>query len=167
MAVKNGRDRAVVNTVLGLVSSCIMAFIWSRVCNPSAKFDLTAIQHASLAGGVAMGANADSIATPWKSMIIGVVAGFFSVLVFHYTIPWLYRKFNIHDTAGVLALHIVPGLIGSLASIANVANKYADYFETTLVPGYQIIILKYIYINSYKWIITLDVTINVLVFSNS
>lgn len=71
MCTGAARDRAVVNTVLSLVSSCIMTFVCSRCFNASAKFDMTAIQNATLAGGVAIGANADNIATPWKSMIIG------------------------------------------------------------------------------------------------
>lgn len=92
--------------------------------------------NASIAGGVSQGANADIIASPFGSMILGFVAGTVSSFGFAYLSAFLKKKFNLHDTCGVHNLHGMPGVIGGLTS-AIVASRAGDNFGANYVGEFK------------------------------
>ena len=113
LAVGNSQHRVVINTILSLTSSCMSAFAMSKLFRK--KFNMVDIQNASLAGGVAVGSSADLVIGPSFSLLIGMIAGGISTIGYNKVQPYLYRKFNIHDTCGVNNLHGMPGIIGGLS----------------------------------------------------
>ena len=44
-----------------------------------------------------------------------MIAGGISTIGYNKVQPYLYRKFNLHDTCGVNNLHGIPGIIGGLS----------------------------------------------------
>lgn len=72
--------------------------------------------NATLAGGVAMGCNADIIVTPFIPILIGMVAASISTIGFHYFPRIVFKYLRLHDSCGVIYLHLVPGLLGGLLS---------------------------------------------------
>lgn len=111
------KNIVIINTVLSLTSSCMFAFIASKVFSSNGKFSMLHIQNATLAGGVAVGVVADLFLLPCFSLMVGAVAGTLSVLGFSFLQPYLHRRINLHDTCGVHNLHGLPGIIGGLCSI--------------------------------------------------
>jgi len=112
LAIGNAQHRVIINTVLALTASCIISFIMSKLIHT--KFEMVEIQNATLAGGVAIGSSSDMVADPYTSLIIGLIAGFVSVLGYRYLTPWLEEKIGLYDTCGVHNLHGLPGVIGGL-----------------------------------------------------
>merc|ERR1719317_1194161 len=110
------KERVVLNTVLSLCCSCMMAFMSSRLFDPSHKFNMVHIQNATLAGGVAVGSSSDLVIGPWAAMLMGVIAGAVSTLGYIYVSPFLERK-GLRDTCGVHNLHGMPGLLGGFGGI--------------------------------------------------
>jgi len=130
MATTDARERVIFHTVISLTNSCLFAFIFSRLVNPDEKFDMIHIQNATLAGGVAIGAVANLPIFSYSAMIIGAFAGIVSVLGFKFLLPWIERKFGLHDTCGVHNLHAMPGVIGGICSaIAAAKADTATYGE--------------------------------------
>lgn len=80
------------------------------------KLEIEILLNATLAGGVAMGANADIITSPFGSLLLGGMAGGISALGYAYLTPIVRNKFGIHDTCGVLYLHCIPGIMGGIVS---------------------------------------------------
>lgn len=124
LAPANTQHRVIVNTVLALCSSVVFAFLGSRVFR-GGKFDMTDIQNATLAGGVAMGNAASIIVGPGSALIIGAVAAVVSTLGYAYLSPLL-QKVGVFDTRGVHNGHGLPGIIGALSSIVSVAIAFND-----------------------------------------
>ena len=83
-ATGDAQQRAVINTYLALCAACCSAFAVSALVNHERKFVMEHIQNATLAGGVAVGAVADMILTPFGSLIMGVVAGSLSTLGYEF-----------------------------------------------------------------------------------
>jgi len=83
--------------------------------------------NATLAGGVAMGANADMITSPFGALLLGFCAGAVSAFGFSHITPFVRSKLGLHDTCGVLYLHCIPGIMGALVS-AIVAAMADDTF---------------------------------------
>ena len=130
----DARERVVIHTVLSLTHSCLFAFIISRLVNKDHKFDMIHIQNSSLAGGVAIGAVANLVISPFSAMIIGGLSGTISVLGYKYLQPLLEKQYKLHDTCGVHNLHGIPGIIGGVASaIAAGAASYETYGENLYV----------------------------------
>ena len=71
-----------------------------------------------------MGSCGDYLYDGWIAYLCGALIGVVSVLLFEYS-PRLLDKFHIHDVAGVLNLHGIPGIIGGLLS-AIFRAKYVD-----------------------------------------
>lgn len=95
------------------------------------------ILNASIAGGVAMGCNANIITMPFGAMLTGIGAGTVASLGFAYGKPFFRSRQWIHDTCGILYLHCLPGVIGGIIS-AIVASRtrgtisdeqYGEIFE--------------------------------------
>lgn len=137
LADGNSQHRVVINTVLSLTNSCIMAFICSKLFRPKHKFNMVDIQNATLAGGVAVGSSADLVIAPYGALIIGMISGIISVMGYVFLQPKL-EEFGVFDTCGVNNLHGMPGIIGGLggfisASLAN-DNLYGDNISS-IFPG--------------------------------
>merc|ERR1719510_1833196 len=116
-ATGDAQQRAVINTYLALCTACCSAFAVSALVNHERKFVMEHIQNATLAGGVAVGAVADMILTPFGSLIMGVVAGSVSTIGYEFVSPLLVSKLKITDTCGVHNLHGMPAVMGGLLSI--------------------------------------------------
>jgi len=110
------RERVVLNTVLSISCSALMAFACSRIFESSHKFNMVHVQNATLAGGVAVGASGDLIVAPYAAMFLGTVAGTISTAGYVYLSPWLERK-GLRDTCGINNLHGMPGILGGIGSI--------------------------------------------------
>lgn len=119
------QQRAIINTYLSLATSVVIAIFWSKII--FGKLKLEVILNASLAGGVAMGCNANIIVMPFGSMLVGLVSGTIASLGYGYLQPWLKKKELIHDTCGVQFLFGLPGIVGGLTS-AIVASRSRDNF---------------------------------------
>lgn len=85
------------------------------------------VLNSSIAGGVAIGCNADIIVQPFGAMLVGFVAGTISSFGYAYLSKFLQRTIYLHDTCGVHNLHGMPGVIGALAS-AIIASRGGDNF---------------------------------------
>jgi len=127
-----GQHRVVINTTLALTGSVMTAFMTSILLR-GGRFDMVDIQNATLAGGVAIGTSADLLVQPFAAIIIGAFAGIVSVAGYVYLTPFL-EKLGLQDTAGVLNLHGVPGIIGGLSgAIASSVASEDDYGPKQLV----------------------------------
>ena len=111
------QERVVINTVLALCASCVMAFSTSNFLTK--KFDMVHIQNATLAGGVAVGSSSDLVIGPYGAIIIGLIAGFISVIGYVYISDFLQKKLNLYDTCGVNNLHGLPGIMGGLGGVIS------------------------------------------------
>jgi len=124
-AAGDAQMRAVINTYISLCACCCSAFAVSALVNPQRKFCMEHIQNATLAGGVAIGAAADMIVTPFGAMVTGTLAGALSTVGYEHISPYLVKKFKITDTCGVNNLHGMPAILGGLLSVlmAGIASK--------------------------------------------
>jgi len=113
----NARHRAIINTTLSIAASALVGFIGSRFLRSDLKFNMTDIQNATLAGGVAMGAVSNMIPNPWGALFIGACAGFLSVYGFNRIQRFLELKFQLHDTCGINNLHGMPSIFGAFCSV--------------------------------------------------
>jgi len=77
------------------------------------KVDPLIYTYAMLCGMVAIGSTCDLVG-PWAGLIIGVVAGGGSVLMFKYWQPVSERIFGVKDMMGVQNLHGFGGIFGAL-----------------------------------------------------
>lgn len=116
-----GRNRVIINTYLSIAASALTTFAASRFFRKSRKFNMIDIQNATLAGGVAVGSSADLVIQPWGAVIVGAVAGVVSTWGYVFIKPWLEEKIHLHDTAGVLHLHGIPGIIGAIGGAISAA----------------------------------------------
>ena len=139
LASGSQQHRVVINTVLALTGSCVMAFGMSSLLrNKKGKFSMVDIQNATLAGGVAVGSSSDLVIEPWGALLIGCCAGVLSVVGYVYISPFLENRFRIHDTCGVHNLHGMPGLVGATAGAISAAiageSAYGEAIGT-IFPG--------------------------------
>ena len=131
------QERAVINTLLSIAASCAAAFAFSTVLSHSKKFDMVHIQNATLAGGVAMGATCELAINPASAVAIGIVAGVVSVCGYCFLMPSLERRIHLSDTAGILNLHGMPGVIGGLACGFATMAISDDYYGATVTDIYR------------------------------
>jgi len=110
------QERAIVNTFLALLSSCIVSFFCSRRFRGEGLFDAVDIQNATLAGGVAMGTACTLPLEPYGACILGTLAGVLSCAGYAFMLERLEKK-GVHDTCGVHNLHGMPGILGGLAGV--------------------------------------------------
>ena len=92
VAAPNLKNIAIINTVLSLTSSCMFAFITSKIVSSKIKFSMIHIQNSTLAGGVAIGIVADLFLLPYFSLILGAIAGILSVLGYTFIQPFFIEK---------------------------------------------------------------------------
>jgi len=103
---------ALQNTILAMLASTVVTFglmplIQSNGLTP------VAVQNATLAGGVAIGATADIAMGPFGAIVIGCVAGALSC--YGFCRPLIS---SAYDTCGINNLHGMPGILGGLISVA-------------------------------------------------
>lgn len=123
------QERCVLNTVLSLTGSVLMAMFVSRVNDTENLLDCEIILNASLAGGVAIGTSADLITGAPGALIVGCIAGVVSALGFDVLSHYLKERIGLHDTCGIHNLHGMPGLIGGITGaivVATSASAYGD-----------------------------------------
>merc|ERR1719244_1308730 len=128
-AAGDAQMRGLINTYLSLCACCMSAFAASALVNPQRKFCMEHIQNATLAGGVAVGACADMIVTPFGSIVIGTIAGVLSTFGYQYVSPWLATNWKIPDTCGVNNLHGMPSILGGLLSVLLSALASGEVYE--------------------------------------
>ena len=109
------QQRAALATLLAICASVLVAFAASKAVHGGAAFDMEHVQNATLAGGVAIGACCDMLASPGGALAVGAVAGLVSVYGFSFASPWLKAR-GLTDTCGIFNLHFMPGLLGGVAS---------------------------------------------------
>jgi ammonium transporter Rh len=114
LATEDQQYRVVINTVIALTASCVIAFVAVVYFSKESKFDMVSIQNATLAGGVAVGSSSDLVIQPFGALIVGLVAGLVSVVGYEKIQPWLARTTGLDDTCGVNNLHGMPGVIGAI-----------------------------------------------------
>jgi len=120
----NGQLRAVLNTILSLTGSCVMTCLFSPFLKQG-KLHIEYILNATLAGGVIIASSADIILLPWVPFFLGCCAGVISVLGYEFVVPFFNNKLRIQDSAGVLSLHGITGLLGGF--ISAVVAGTAEY----------------------------------------
>jgi len=122
LAPNGTQHRAAINTILGLITSCVFSFIVSRTFRRK-HFDMRDIQHASLAGGIAMGSGHSIVIVPAAALLCGAVAATLCVIGNVWISPWLERKSKgrLSDARGVFNLHGFSGIVAGIASIVAIA----------------------------------------------
>jgi ammonium transporter Rh len=100
LATEDQQYRVVINTVIALTASCVIAFVAVIFFSKDAKFDMVSIQNATLAGGVAVGSSSDLVIQPAGALIVGMVAGAISVIGYEKIQPFLSRCMGLDDTCG-------------------------------------------------------------------
>jgi ammonium transporter Rh len=135
----NGQLRAVLNTILSLTGSCVMTCLFTPFLK-NGKLHIEYILNATLAGGVIIASSADIILLPWVPFFLGCCAGVISVLGYEYVVPFFNNKLRIQDSAGVLSLHGITGVLGGFISavVAGTAN-YTNFGGSlyTFFPAYN------------------------------
>lgn len=126
------QQRVVVNTALAISTSCLCAAGISRIAH--GKLDMEIILHATIAGGVIIGASSNVLLGPSAAIIIGGVGGIVSALGFAYLSKGLQSSVGMHDTCGVNNLHGIPGILGGIigaitASMAGSVIAKREGFE--------------------------------------
>jgi ammonium transporter Rh len=93
------------------------------------------VLHATLAGGVVMGASAGLISYPGFCILIGSIAGIISAFGYAYFSKGLQKTTGLHDTCGVNNLFGMPGIIGGIISTicAATAQRYVEKDEQPIL----------------------------------
>lgn len=131
------QERAVVNTVFSIAASCASAFAATQLLTSVRKFDMVHLQNATLAGGVAIGSSCDLALSPATCIVIGLLAGFVSVCGYEAASPTLEARINLSDSAGILNLHGMPGVIGGLACAFATMTISDEYYGDSLEQMYE------------------------------
>jgi len=121
LAVAYQQQRVIVNTVLAITSSCIMASAIARVKYD--RLDMEVVLNATLAGGVAVGSSSALVVTGAIAMGIGGLAGIISACGYLWLNDCLQERIGLYDTCGVNSLHGMPGILGGL--IGAVSATYS------------------------------------------
>ncbi|XP_066583431.1 ammonium transporter Rh type A isoform X2 [Prorops nasuta] len=125
------QQRAIINTLLSISASCVIAFATSALLSKDYKFNMVHVQNSTLSGGVAIGTAAAMKCEPIGALVIGSIAGFLSVLGYKYLTPMIQKRLRIHDTCGVHNLHGMPGVLAGIfgALMAGIATE-ASYNDS-------------------------------------
>ena len=123
----DSQSRAVINTLAAISASCVVTFGISSLAGKG-KLNVLHVQHATIAGGIAIGSVADLKVQVYVSLIVGAVAGLVSTVGYQYIDPFLTRVAKLHDTCSVQSLHGLPGLIaGVLGAIFAACSTFSEY----------------------------------------
>jgi len=122
---------------LSLCGATVATFVLSRWIS-GAKFEISHVQNATLAGGVVMGVVADLRIHFATAVGMGMLAGVISTLGFAYLTPLLNNKLRIQDICGINNLHGMPGLLGAVLSVfvtLVLSKKNIGWFRTESAAG--------------------------------
>ncbi|KAF1324626.1 Ammonium transporter, partial [Globisporangium splendens] len=131
------QERAIVNTLLSIAASCASTFAATQVLTTVKKFDMVHLQNATLAGGVAMGTACELALNPASAITVGLVAGVVSVTGYRFFTPALERRIRLSDSAGILNLHGMPGVLGGLAGAFATMALSDDNYGNVLTDIYE------------------------------
>uniref|UniRef100_A0A7N6FJT2 Ammonium transporter AmtB-like domain-containing protein n=1 Tax=Anabas testudineus TaxID=64144 RepID=A0A7N6FJT2_ANATE len=132
----DGQHRAAINTYISLAASVVTAVAISSMTEKRGRLDMVHIQNATLAGGVAMGASAEFMISPYGSLIVGFFCGIISTFGFKFVSPFLEKHLKLQDTCGIHNLHAVPGMLGGFISAIVAAMASESVYKLTL-PVYS------------------------------
>lgn len=124
------QTKAILNTILALLTSTVTSFGLTQILQDG-KIGTRAVQNATLAGGVTIGATA-SIVGPFGAGVLGIMAGALSTVAFSHS-----SIFKSVDSCGIHNLHGLPGLLGGVFSIVSPVF----YNDTNLAPFEQTVAL--------------------------
>jgi len=127
------RTQIVANTLFSLTGSTLATFIVTSMHGRGILIE--DIQHASLVGGVAIGASAGILYLPPVAVVIGFIAGIISTNAFHYLNKKLEKSLKLFDFHGTHNTHGLPGIVGGLAS-AIVIAFYNTGYDPNIAPLY-------------------------------
>ncbi|NWV82777.1 RHBGB protein, partial [Dasyornis broadbenti] len=122
----DAQHRAILNTLLAMSASAITTVVASSLLERDGKLSLGHLQNSSLAGGVAIGAVADTTMPPVAALALGSLSAVVCVLGFRFLTPLLGRKLMLHDQCGIHNLHGLPGIFGAAASTVAVLVASKD-----------------------------------------
>ena len=109
------------NTSLALFASALSsAFV--RLPKKMGKFDMRIVLRANLAGGVMIGCNSEFITSPLLALSVGLFAGIVCAPCMTTIDRLSFRSKHIHDTAGMLYISGIPGIIGAILSWLCILN---------------------------------------------
>jgi len=128
--------RALLNTFLSLVGSCLATFGMSSFLSMKGKFNMTHIQNATLAGGVAIGTCCNLMVHPGGALLIGTIAGCACTSGMHFGSPFLARVLKIHDVSSVHNLHGLPAIIACVSSAFMAIWATRDVYQDSLYVIY-------------------------------
>jgi ammonium transporter Rh len=119
--------RAIINTIAAISASCVVTFGVSSLAGKG-KLNVLHIQHATLAGGIAIGSVADLNVQIYVALIVGAAAGLLATVGYQYIDPFLARVVKLHDTCSVFSLHAIPGFIAAVLGIVfALCSTKAEY----------------------------------------
>jgi len=116
----------VINTIIGVVGSVVMAFAVSYMLNAQ-RFSMIQLQTASLAGGIMLGSAHNMFIPGIAASIIGCAGGII-VIIMHwlFTQPVFVASLGLRDHRHSLARHGVPGILGAICSMIVLAAREHD-----------------------------------------
>jgi ammonium transporter Rh len=90
------QSKAIVNTLAAICASCVVTFGISSLAGRG-KLNVLHVQHATIAGGIAIGSVVDLNVQIYVALIVGSIAGFLSTIGYQYidVIYNIYRNFTI------------------------------------------------------------------------
>lgn len=91
----NRQNRAIVNTLAAISASCVATFGISSIAGRG-KINILHVQHATIAGGIAIGSVADLKIQVYVALIVGTIAGFISTIGYKYIDVRLKTNFNLY-----------------------------------------------------------------------
>ncbi|KAG5191251.1 Rh-like protein/ammonium transporter [Tribonema minus] len=129
---------SIANTVLALLGSTLSAFAVSSYLD--GKLSAIAVQNATLAGGVCIGAACTLKMAPGVAFMVGLSAGAISTACFKYLTPYLDLRFGLGDTCGIHSLHGLPAILGALLAglIAFTQDESFLLHSSSTQMAYQI-----------------------------
>lgn len=133
LAVKgDDQHRAALHTFLSLSASTVTTFVISTVLDEKGRLKMAHIQNATLAGGVAIGAVADMMISPFGAIVLGCLGGMACTLGFEYLTPFLAKKLKIQDQCGINNLHGIPGVISAIGGIVCILLSSEENYGLSL-----------------------------------
>ncbi|XP_075394644.1 blood group Rh(CE) polypeptide isoform X1 [Tenrec ecaudatus] len=136
--VPSERKNAVFSTYYALAVSTVTAIAVSAWSHPEGKISMIHIHKAVLAGGVAVGIPGPLILSPWIAMVLGLLAGLFSVGGAKYLPVCLNRVLGIHDTGSVHSTFGLPGLLGGITYLMLMMH-WVNWTKNSML-SYQLLI---------------------------
>ncbi|XP_022242749.1 ammonium transporter Rh type B-like [Limulus polyphemus] len=139
LGLGDDRHRAIINTYLSLCSCVLISFATSSLVDGKNRFNMEALLNLfRLEAIIYLLYLSVKYLTPF-AMIIGSLAGFISVMGYHFLTPFLAKYCRIHDTCGVNNLHGMPGIYAALVSAIVVSLASEDNYGYSLyeIFGYM------------------------------